>query len=54
MDALIDTARRRGLRRMEGVILPANRKMTKFARQLGFTLRREPSDPTTLRAVRPL
>ena len=42
MIALENAARQHGFRTMEGLVLPANRKMLKFARQLGFTLRREP------------
>jgi GNAT superfamily N-acetyltransferase/acyl carrier protein len=54
MKALMDTARSRGLTRMEGIVLATNRKMLKFARQLGFSLRRDPEDRETIRAVRTL
>jgi GNAT superfamily N-acetyltransferase/acyl carrier protein len=54
MKALIDVARARGLIRMEGIVLATNRKMLKFARQLGFSLQRELDDRHTVRLVRML
>jgi acetyltransferase len=54
MHSLIDVARAHGLRRMEAVVLAGNRKMLKFARQLGFSLQREPDDPLTVHARRTL
>ncbi|MGM9488254.1 GNAT family N-acetyltransferase [Ideonella sp. YS5] len=54
MQALIDVARSRGLRTMEGMVLRTNTPMLKLARQLGFQTRREPDDPCTLRVVLPL
>lgn len=54
MAALIDHARDRGLTEMEGFILSANHKMLRFARQLGFSLHRDPDEPGTTHAVRKL
>src|SRR5574343_313543 len=54
MLTLIDAARARGMKTMEAFILAANDKMIKFARQLGFTVRRDPDDPGMMHAVRPL
>jgi acetyltransferase len=51
MHALIDAARRSGFDVMEGIILGGNYKMIKFARQLGFTVHRDPEDPEAVRAV---
>ena len=44
MTALIDTARRRGLKEMEGFILAANQPMQKLASRLGFSGSRDPDD----------
>lgn len=46
---LIDTARRRGVRRLYGDILAINRPMLELVRKLGFTLERH-EDPTLTRA----
>jgi len=54
MLTLIDAARARGMQRMEAFILAANDRMIKFARQLGFTVRRDPDDPGMVRAERSL
>ncbi|MFN4326028.1 MAG: GNAT family N-acetyltransferase [Azonexus sp.] len=54
MLSLIDAARARGLRRMEAFILASNDKMIKFARQLGFEVRRDTEDPGMMHAVRSL
>ncbi len=54
MGALLDIARARGLVTMEGIVLQTNARMLKFARQLGFTRRRDPEDPNTVRVVRSL
>nr|WP_249115901.1 GNAT family N-acetyltransferase [Azoarcus sp. L1K30] len=51
---LMDVARTRGLTLMEGFALAANDKMLKFARQLGFTIRRDPDDRETVHLVRTL
>ena len=44
MTALIDEARRRGLREMEGFVLTENQPMLRLARKLGFSVRSEPGD----------
>jgi acetyltransferase len=54
MLALMDAARERGFRTMEGYVLVQNHKMLKFARQLGFEAHRDPDAGDTLRVVRPL
>jgi GNAT superfamily N-acetyltransferase/acyl carrier protein len=54
MHTLIGMARAQGLTRMEAIVLATNRRMLQFARQLGFTLRHDPGDRETVRAVRSL
>jgi acetyltransferase len=54
MQALIDIARARGLRTMEGFVLAANAPMLRFARQLGFRVRRDPEDRDTVHVERSL
>ena len=54
MLTLIDAARARGFQRMEAFILSTNDKMIKFARQLGFAVRRDPDDPGMVVAERRL
>ncbi len=44
MASLIEAARSSGFRAMEGLVLRSNRKMLKFARQLGFKVRADPDD----------
>lgn len=51
---LMEAARRRGLRLMEGFVLATNHKMLKFARQLGFDARRAADDPNTIHVWRSL
>ena len=46
MTALIDAARRRGLKRMEGFVLAENRPMLRLARRMGFEIARDPDDGT--------
>lgn len=54
MEALIRTARERGLAIMEGVVLSRNAEMIRFARGLGFDVQPVPDDPTTVRIVKKL
>jgi acetyltransferase len=54
MQTLLGVARGRGLTRMEGIVLASNRKMLKFMRQLGFSLRRDPQDSHNVLAARAL
>jgi acetyltransferase len=48
MISLEDAARAHGFRAMEGIVLAGNRKMLKFARQLGFRCYREPGEADTM------
>lgn len=50
MAKLIDTARRRGVKRLYGDILATNRPMIELVRSLGFQLHRH-EDPTLTRAA---
>jgi acetyltransferase len=54
MRLLIDIARGRGLKTMEGLVLASNTAMLKFARQLGFSAQHEPGDYGTVRVTLPL
>jgi acetyltransferase len=54
MEALIRTARERGLESMEGIVLTSNATMTRFARALGFAVQPVADDPTTRRIVKKL
>ena len=54
MQALIDLARRRGLKTMEGTVLATNAVMLRFMRQLGFRQERIAGDRQTVRVLRPL
>lgn len=51
MRALIDIARRRGVRTMEGLVLAVNAPMLKLARQLGFEVERDEGGAETVRVV---
>jgi acetyltransferase len=46
MTTLIDEAKRRGRKEMEGVVLKQNHSMLRLARRLGFRVESEPDDPT--------
>jgi GNAT superfamily N-acetyltransferase len=50
MISLEEAARECGFKTMQGIILKNNRKMIKFARQLGFKTFRDPDDVDTVRA----
>lgn len=54
MDALIDHARARGLRTMEGLVLRENHHMLNFVKGLGFEVHPAPADSTIARAVKKL
>lgn len=54
MLSLIDAAKARGMKTMEAFILASNDKMIKFARQLGFEVRRDADDPGMMHALRSL
>ncbi len=51
MKALIECARRKGLRALHGVVLRSNQNMLRFVRGLGFVVREDPSDPDQVEAV---
>ena len=46
MTALIDEAKRRGLKEMEGFVLKQNHSMLRLETRLGFRIESEPGDPT--------
>jgi RimJ/RimL family protein N-acetyltransferase len=46
MTELIDQARQRGLKEMEGFVLTQNQSMLGLAKRLGFRIEREPGDAT--------
>ena len=46
MTAIIDAAKKRGLRQMEGFVLAVNQPMLRLARRLGFSMTRDPEDGT--------
>jgi acetyltransferase len=52
--ALIDAAKARGLRAMEGEVLPANEAVLRLARSLGFSVRQHPEDPELYLVTREL
>jgi acetyltransferase len=54
MHGLMAVARSRGLATMEGLVLRANDRMLKLARQLGFRQESDPQDHETVRVVRAL
>jgi RimJ/RimL family protein N-acetyltransferase len=48
MRELIEGARARGLRQMEGFVLASNSSMLALARRLGFTVKRDPDDQAVM------
>lgn len=54
MTALIDTAKRRGLKTMEGFVLAENTSMLRLARRLGFSIASDPDDRSLCVCVLPL
>ena len=54
MIPLQEAAREHGFRTMEGLVMASNRKMIKFARQLGFRVHHDPGEGDTLRIELPL
>jgi acetyltransferase len=51
MGRLVACARARGLRRLEGQVLRANRNMLKFTEAFGFTTSEDPDDPNQVSVV---
>lgn len=54
MDALIQIARKRGLARMEGLVLSRNAEMLRFVRALGFKAEPAPQDYSIVRISKKL
>ncbi len=54
MERIIACARHRGLKRLEGVVLRANRGMLKFSEQLGFEVRESAEEPEQVTVTLPL
>ena len=54
MDALIRTARARGLHSMQGLVLRANRSMLRFVKALGFEVTVDPVDATMVQVEKKL
>jgi len=54
MIPLQEAAREHGFRTMEGLVMAGNRKMIKFARQLGFQVHHESGESNTVRIELPL
>ncbi len=48
MTALIDAAKRRGLKEMDGFVLTVNRPMLRLAARLGFVLSPDPEDRSVI------
>lgn len=44
MNALIDEAKRRGMKEMEGFVLTGNQPMLRLAKRLGFSIKPDPDD----------
>ena len=51
MERLVACATARGLRRLEGLVLRANRNMLKFTEAFGFTTSDDPDDPDQVDVV---
>jgi len=51
MERIIASAKQRGFKRIEGVVLRANRRMLKFSEELGFKIRDDPEEPEQVTAV---
>ncbi len=49
MQAIIEAARAKGLRRVEGFVLGENRGMLRLMKSVGFTIAMDPDDPTMRR-----
>jgi acetyltransferase len=46
LTALVAAAKRRGLKEMEGFVLAANKPMLRLAARVGFSVARDPDDPS--------
>jgi len=54
MTALIDVARAKGLKRMEGEVLATNQAMLQLVSSLAFAVTPHPDDPTIMRVIKQL
>lgn len=54
MDVLMDAARAKGIRLMEGEVLKSNRNMLKLCASLGFRIEPHPEDDAIKRVMREL
>ena len=54
MSALLDAARARGFRTMEGLVLRENSDMLDFVNTFGFEIQLAPEEPATVRVVKRL
>ena len=51
MQTIIDYARKRGIGEIYGIVLRENERMLAMCREMGFTLRGVPEDPTLVEVV---
>jgi acetyltransferase len=51
MQRIIACAKKRGFRRLEGIVLRANQRMLKFTEQLGFETHDDPDEPKQVMVV---
>jgi acetyltransferase len=54
MARLIEIARRRGIGKLVGQVLPENATMLRLCREFGFTIGFDPNDPKLVRVSKPL
>jgi acetyltransferase len=54
MTALMDVARAKGLKRMEGEVLTTNQAMLQLVTSLDFAVTTHPDDPTVKRVTKQL
>ena len=54
MTALMDVARAKGLKRMEGEVLATNQAMLQLVSSLAFAITPHPDDPTIMRVAKQL
>jgi acetyltransferase len=51
MERLIDCAKKRGLKRLEGAVLRVNTNMIRFTEGLGFVTHDDPEEPEQVNTV---
>ena len=54
MRRIIDYARKRGIRELYGTVLSEDEPMLKLNRAMGFTIERDPKDPSLMYVSLPL